>query len=254
MGKQHQLLAVEQDTKNQYTKTLIEAAKLFKNSTKFVQLAKTYTAFNEGDRDIPGAEVKEMTTTVKEKLKYLKPFMVKYVDTLTSKETTNQVAKSKIIVKDEDGNELFKLDKEIPVSALLQLEKIFTEIRGVYNSIPTFDTEKMWVKGTNNKGEEAWVVKDTLHTVRSKKEAAFDTINVGEKFPKKVVEKIKNVPIGEYLTTEATGTLSPKEKADIMGRLDKVIVGLKIARAQANETEVTEQKIAMKLLNFINEG
>lgn len=90
-----------------------------------------------------------MVTTVKERLDYSMSALIKSIDMLVAKETTNTIAKADITVKDNKGTVIVTLAKDVPVSCLLQLEKRFVDLRRMYDKLPTFNTEINWVKGIN---------------------------------------------------------------------------------------------------------
>jgi len=255
--KQHELLAIETDVNNLAHKMLNETEALFDRSTAFDEHSKLYKAFEEGDKDIPDAERKKMITTVKERLAYTMSPLAKAIDVMVSKETTNTVAKADIIIKDEDGNVVATLGKDIPVSALLQLEKRFVETRKMYDKMPTFNTETHWIKGVNLDGVDCWQVADAGKTVRTRTEKITEAFNPnpvsgGDKFKLEPIEKQVVKPVGEYTTMVKTGRISPAEKSQIIGRLDKVIAAIKAARAVANSIDTVENNIGRDIFKFIN--
>jgi hypothetical protein len=256
--KQHELLAIETDINGKTNVMLNESAKVFDQSSKFDEFTKTYRAFDDGDKDIPEAERKKMTTTVDERLKYLTKSLTASINILCSKEATNQEAKSDIIIRDEDGNVEATLAKDVPVCALLQLEKRFTEYRKLYVRIPTFNTDTLWVKGLNAEGEECYVEKESRLNIRTVTETVneeFDPnpVKGSDKYKLETRQVKVNKPRGEYTTVTKTGRISPKEKANLLERVDKVLAAIKIARANANSIDVKEMNIGKSLLDFITD-
>ena len=89
----HQLLAVENDLRTKAQKIVQETAATFsKKAEHFDGMAKTYEplAHAEGEQpfQIP-PEVKEIVTTVEEKLSYTQKSMIDAIDAQLSKEETN---------------------------------------------------------------------------------------------------------------------------------------------------------------------
>lgn len=255
--KQHELLAFESDVNNKANAIVAETLKLFGDSSRFDEYTKTYSAFTEGDKDIPESDQKKMTTTVTERLKYTAMFVQKSFNTMISKEKTNQVAKADIVIYDEEGNVVATLAKDVPVTALLSFEKKLNELRKLYTKIPTYSTEVHWTKGENMDGNECYI-QAPQKKVRNRTETITERFNpnpdgVTDKFKIEPRDKKVTTPCGEYTTVEKTGRISPKDKADMLERLDKVLAAVKIARSQANAVEVVEEKEAgREILNFIN--
>jgi hypothetical protein len=222
-----------------------------KHPERFIEFSKTYKPYTEGDKDIPETTFKAMVTTVKKKLEYIKGPIANYIDIVLQKEATNQVAKGDILIYDDSGNVVAEIAKDVPVSALLQYERLLSVIRNdVYNGIPTIDTNVKWTKG-DPEGDEIWV-QDAAESTRNKNVIEYDTMDVGEKFAKKVIEKSISRPVGTYTATTKSGALSPSEKSEMLGRIDKLIEAVKLARAKANTTEVVKAKCGIAMMKYIN--
>lgn len=57
---------------------------------------------------------------------------------------------------------------------------------------------------------------------------------------------------GYHNQVNVSGMVTPKKKSDLLARLDKLIHAVKTARARANDTEVTTEKLASKLFKYLN--
>lgn len=251
MGKQHELLAVESDKKNVFEKIVGEVRKLMQHSDSFIEFSKTYKPFDDDDKDVPDEEHKAMVTTVKAKLEYAKGAIANFIDVILQKEKTNQEANASIIIYDESGNEVKTIAEDVPVSALLQFEKILNKLRNdVYIGIPTIDTNVRWDEGTNEHGK-VWMQKDAI-TLRKIKDTVYETVDVGEKHPKVVKEKIIQRPVGNFTHMTKSGALSPYEKSQMLGRIDTLIEAVKKAKSKANSTDVIVAKCGLEMMNYIN--
>src|SRR5574343_927664 len=93
MAHLHELLAVDRDLENT-TKYVVEEAVISftKKTDHFTGGVKTYEFFDEKrQQEAAGLEEKkELTTTVKAKLDYVKEFLVRHLDALAQKEHTNK--------------------------------------------------------------------------------------------------------------------------------------------------------------------
>ena len=73
-----------------------------------------------------------------------------------------------------------------------------------------------------------------------------------DKHPAQIQAVIDDVRIGTYTTMNFSGEVHPGEKAEWLGRIDKLIAATKKARMKANETEVELVDVGKSLFNFIH--
>jgi hypothetical protein len=252
MALLHELLAVEKDAKDVFSKILEETLKTFKQkSTHFLETRRIYNPFNEEDKDRPDEEFVPMVTTVPTKLSYAQKSFVRLMDIEIQKERANQSASADIVVELPDGKVETILEKA-PVTFLVQMESVLERIRNLYQSIPTLDPAKVWV--VDDVRENTWK-SEPIERVRTKKiPKVIVKAPATDKFPAQTEIVTSDEPVGKWIQTFACGGLSPKQKSQVLSRIDSLIVGIKIARAKANAQEVKKAKIGNKLFNYINEG
>jgi len=257
----HALLAAENDIRSQTNVIIRETLKMFDKPTTFDEWKKTYAPFSLDDKDIVGTDMKTMVTTVTARIDYIKSFIVKEIDTLCSKEKTNTVAKADIVIKDEEGNITDTIAKDVPVSALLQLEKKFNDYRKIYAAIPTTNSEIEWIKGINGQGVECWIEKETRKSIRTRNETIterFDPNPEGlapdkKKFKVEPIQRNVKTPIGTYTEIKKSGAITPHQKAIKLNRFDQIVTAIKQARSTANTATILECKIGNNIMKFINE-
>ena len=257
MGKPklHELLAVEGDLEGIYKKILDETLSTFsKKATHFLGMEKTCRIFDEKKQDeTPPPQRLEMVTTVKEKLDYTSRHVIRYLDAVLQKEVTNQLARADLEV---DG---VVLGSSLPATFLLGLETKLKNIRKVYDAIPTLPPAIKWEK---DEGLGEGVYRRTHPEKQFKTAKTFQhKVLVAAQFPKEgeggtslpaQIEKWEeNQNVGEYTTEQWSGMLSPTEKSQIIGKIDKVIRAVKKARQRANSTEVQKVTIGKKIFDFI---
>src|SRR5574343_744210 len=100
MSKLHEILAVESDLEGHYKRIVGETTNVFTKVEHFSGAHKILTMFDEArQREAEAAEVhQELTTTVKRKLSYTEDAVVRYLDVVLQKESTNQEAKADLVV------------------------------------------------------------------------------------------------------------------------------------------------------------
>lgn len=254
MGRLHQLIAVEKDVKNKFQKITTECSDTFKNRSKlFNGHTKTYQPLISDDDYVPGqAENEPMQSTVIEKLAYVEGAMIQAMDILIQKERSNSIAKADIQVDMHDGTKQ-TLIKDVPVTALVQLENLLEEVRGkVYDTIPTLDPAKTWKSDVNTPNV---FVADPVKTQSNKKsQEPLVLIPPTDKHPGQAQIITVDRVAGHWTVLSKSGCLSPKQKSDLLDRIERLIAGVKIARAKANDIEVESVQIGKTCFNFINEA
>lgn len=252
MGKLHELLAVEKDSKDVFAKIIDETLKTFnQRSGHFVESRKSYSPFHDQDKDRPDEEFTPMVTTVKDKLDYAQDSIVRFIDIELQKEHANQKASADVIIELPDGSTETILEKA-PVTFLVQMESVLERVRKVYMDIPTNDPAKVWK--IDESRENVWN-SEPVERVRTKKVPDVITkAEATEKFQAQAEIVMVDKPVGTWKHTFASGALSPKQKSQLLSRIDRLIAGIKIARAKANGQETDNNRIGLKLFNYINQG
>lgn len=246
--KLHEVLAVEADAAGQYRKILNEAEMVFRKGSHFLGYNRTLTMFDDarkGEEDA-GKEARELATTVPDKLKYVQKAIVRYIDVVMHKESTNQVASADILVDGET------LATAVPATMLLGLETKLKEIRNLYDAIPTLDLSTKWVRD-DTLGENVWVTQNDETALKGEKTIKPMVLYAATKEHPAQVEKLSDtINVGIYRKKYFSGSLSPKEKSDLLGKIDTLIAAVKKARQRANSTEVVKKDIGQTLMDFIN--
>lgn len=251
MGKLHQLIAVEKDVKNKLQKLIEECSKTFnQRSALFIETRKSYSAFSSDDIDRPDEEFSPMQSTVQAKLDYVQEAVVRAFDVLIQKERANAQAKSDIEVEQLDGTKKI-LISDVPVSALVQLENYLEDIRTrVYNEIPTLDPAKNWNPDPTN--GNVWVADPVSRQRTRKVQESLVLIQPTKEHAGQAQMVTVDKPVGNWIHSTKSGALSPKQKSELLDRIERLIAGVKIARAKANDIEITEAKIGKTIFNYIN--
>ena len=248
MGKLHELLAVEKESKQKSAKLITEARDTFgKRHDHFSGMTKKYEAFNEDGKyeEDSLSESKEMVTTVGAKLDYLLKNLVDSIDIGYQKDLTNRLAKADIVV------EGVVIASDVPAVTLLSLEDHLRELRTVMDNIPTLEPGIKW-EACPEMGEGIYKTATPDVKIRTKKMAVYKTVaKATDKHPEQVVAENQDVAIGKYSETKFSGRISPAEKSKMMDRLEKLAVAVKKARARANEEVVADGTIAKKMFDFL---
>lgn len=245
----HQLLAVEGDRKKKAILIMNETINTFtKKDDHFDGLVKTYTPSEEGGEERP-PEIKEIVTTVKEKIDYTKKSVVQALNSQIGKEVTNSSGTVKAELKVGDVS-----FGELSATALLALEQQLTNIREVYKAIPTLDPTRTWMPDENAAKKGVFVSGEEVKFSTKKEEIPLVLYEATKEHPAQVKLVTKDKQVGKYSTVYKSGKITPARKSELLGRIDKLIDTTKRARAKANEAEIIDVKIGNKIFDYIDKG
>lgn len=249
MGKLHQLIAVEPELENSYKAILKETQTVFEKKPQlFFGWLKTYTAFDAEDVTNYTDERQELVTTVRRRLQYQKISAASYFDCLLQKEVTNQSAVADLTVNG------ILIDTGLPATFLLGLEKRIVALRTLYQTIPTLPQGIAW-KIDDIQGQD--IYKAEYPERKFKTQRTFNSkvlYEATKEHPAQIEKWDETINVGEYSIDKWCGMISSADKADILARIDMLLIAVKKARQKANECKVVDRKIGDKLMNFINLG
>jgi len=242
----HEVLAVVGDLKGAKDKIKIETENTFrKNVSLFQGSSRRLEMFEDSRKQEEMSESKSLTTTVMEKLTYMKKSFIKFWDAKVQKEGTAQLAQADIVVDGET------LATNIPVYFLLELETELKELRRVLDAIPTLAQGPTWIEDPT---ERAGVYKAQDSTITMKTEKRYQhnvMVPATEHHPAQVREWTEDVPVGRYVADQWSGMMSSAEKSALIARLDKLYRAVKKARQRANTQEVVKGNIGAVLFKYI---
>ena len=247
MAKLHELLAVEQSLKGQaeHARTNIVKDTFEKKLHHFSEKRVTFFA-NESAEPVV-EEMRDIQTTVKQELDWLRTFVVKAIDAGHQVAVANMGARASIIL--EDGT---VIAESIPATSLLELEKRIREVQTVCHSIPTLDPVKGFVLDAARDGR-VYVAREnnTKRTKRLKK--VLTLAPATDKHPAQAQLVEEDEVVGRIQTQEWSGLITPSEKSDFLNRCEELIRAVKKARSRANDidADVDTAKIGSKLLTYI---
>lgn len=240
--KLFEVITVEPEKRSAFEKIKNETVHVFKGKDLFEGHDKQYTPKNEGGDPLEGQK-KEVVTTVEQRLAWTEKTICDFIDLELVKENSNMRAKADIVI---DG---VVLAKEVPATFLLPLEKRLKEIRDYYDQIPTRELSKKW----EETGSGGILKHGPIEQYRTaKKTIPIVLYPATDKHPAQVKDVTEDVHIGTWRTTYFSGAAHPGQKAEWIGRIDKLIEAVKKARMKANEVETTDASIGKTLFDFIH--
>ncbi len=246
--KLHELLATRKSRNQQAEKVLHELTDTFqKKEHHFTKKLVSFTPNTETGGSTTVEEQLDLQTTVPRELKWISDFLVKSLDVCYQVEETNTGARADVVL--EDGTPLLK---DVPATALLELEKRIKDIRVLVAAIKTLDPAKGFVPDPAT-AADVYVARDVKRT-RTKKINKPLMLHPGtDKIAAQVQMVTEDVPTGEVTTQEWSGLITVADKGNMLERVEIVSRALKAARQRANDTVSNAQtdKVGAALINYV---
>lgn len=245
MSKQHEILAVEQSKKAAANKIREDAKKQFHSKAdRYEGFSRTYQPIDDAGEVLP-SENKYLgdEDRVPAKLDYVATVAAPFFDVVAQKEATNQVAKADIEI---DGQVVLP---NVPATTLLFLEKELKQHREILDAIPTLDPALSWKW---NDSQKWWETEPVNNRRTVKEEVPLVLYEATKEHPAQVKTTSIEKLTGHWSIKRFSGTISVREKADLITRCDLLINAVIQARMRANEAEVIDQKIGKILFDYIH--
>lgn len=230
--KLHEVIAIVGNVNGQFDKTLNDLRETFtKKRHLFEQKRVSFTSFDEGAPTVV-EEQSDIQTTVPKELAWFGEFAARLFDTTYNIHSGNTQAKADIV--DDDGNTILK---DVPATAMLEMEKILQKMHSLLESAPTLDPA-LGFSPDPGTGQGVFVARDkTKNRTKKVKEVLLKAAHT-DKHPAQTEVIDVDKPIGTIVETHWSAMLRPADKADLLSRCDLLIRAVKRARFRANEVEV----------------
>lgn len=237
----HQLLAVEKDTKNEVLRVVTDFYQRIAKGPLLSGISRRYRAKEDGGEALP-PESTLVQLRVEESIPEVRAALVKLFDTELSKEDANQSAKADIVI---DGRVLMA---DVPVCALLFLEKQVTDLATLVDKLPVLDPSEQW---SRDAAQNCWATTPVESHRTKKLPKVVEKSPATDKHPAQVEVFHEDVVVGYWSTVKFSGALPASRKAELKDRVAKLREAIKIAREDANTARVGERKMGEVLLGYL---
>lgn len=246
--KLHEVLAVEGDKEGIAKKIISETDNVFKSKHNlFLGSTKTLKMDKAGMESTEEAakEITEIVTTVNERLDYTQEAVAAWLDVVLTKEATNQEARADLVV----GSVV--IAENVPATFLLGLETKLKSIRNMYNNVPTLAPGVVWEKD-EVAGHGIYRTANPEVRAKTAKVPQFKVLYEATKeHPAQIERWNEEVTVGRFTQTVQSAMMPAARKAEILGRLDKLIQATKQARMRANNVEIVDSSIGGAIFDYI---
>jgi hypothetical protein len=241
MTKLNQVIALEKGTK---TEVYAKVTKLHHDVQKAALLSgisRTYQPLDDEGEQFP-PESTRVQVRATDVLNEIAAATSRLFDLTLTKDFGNTTAFADIKVGDE------VIAEKVPVTTLLFLEKQLTDIATIVAKLPVLDPAEEWRRDDNTDLYATVPAK----TVKSKKiprnhvkAAATD------KHPAQVEVWMEDVVVGNWTTTKFSDALPASRINQLKERVRLLQEAVKLAREEANSTQVTDRKMGESIFDYI---
>lgn len=205
-------------------------------------ISRTYSPVEE-DGEVFPPESRIVQLRVSDALLKAQKELEEFLNIVATQEYTNTLAKANVIIGDKT------ILEDVPVSALLFIEKQLIDLRTLAINLPTLPTDRVWELDENKN----CYVTDSEKTVKTQKKIKpIVKYDATKEHPAQTELISVDVTIGHWTTIHLSGALPEKERDAIIERIEKLQDAVKIAREEANSIEVSEQThFGGNILNYI---
>jgi hypothetical protein len=237
-----QVIAIANGKKKALTASVTELYKRLQRTEAFNGLTRVYSPLDDEGEELP-TESKKVQHTVPETIAEARELWVDLLDVIATQEYANCKAKADIVV------EGVTVLEEVPVTYMLFLEKRLDDIKSFVTKMPTLSTDVTWVQSAS---DETIHVADLGRTTRTKKvPKVFLKAEATEHHPAQTEMIMEDVLVGYWAKADTSGAISMNEKRSLLKRVDSLREGVKMAREEANSTEIDTVETGEAIMDFV---
>jgi hypothetical protein len=242
MPKLNQVNAIVTARKGEADKAVAELAKTAAKEQLFTGRERSYRPLDEVNGQKLPAESQKVQQRVDRLIEQARLKWNELWNLVLTQDTGNQNARADVTV---DGQVLLA---NVPVTTLLFLDKQAAELEGFVSKLPTPDPAEEWTHDPNS----GLLKSNTSESVRTAKEpAVFVKYEATKEHPAQTEFYMRDVPVGTWRQILYSGCIQADKKNAMLARIKKLQDAIKLAREQANLTEVERQKAGEPLLAFV---
>lgn len=246
MPKLHEVLAVEGQLKGQAQATRVELAATFeKKRHLFEEKVVVFTPFEEAGEPVREQQ-SDLQSTVHKELEWIKGIWSRMLDTSLQVQDGCTRARADVVL--DDGTVLMR---DVPVLALLEMEKRAAELQELVAAVPTLDPAKGF-RPDPDRGAHVHRAREIVKTRTKKMQRPIVLYPATAEHAAQTQLISEDVPVGKIAEQEWSGLITPAEKADMLSRAEALRRAIKQARMRANEVEVTTPNAAgARLIDYV---
>jgi hypothetical protein len=229
--KLNQIIAIEKGVKARAQETLDVLYKVVQKPALFEGMTRVYRPKNDEGDKLPG-ERKVVQYRVDDALSTIRLAETEAINVTAQKEQANTVAAAPVLV---DGKLVIG---KVPATTLLFLERRLTNLRTFLEALPELDIGEEWEPDYDS-GLSRTAPVETQRTVKLQRPLVL--FPATDKHPAQTQVVTEDVLAGFWNTTRQSGAIAKTRKLELIDRVDKLLIGVKEAREEANSVDAGER-------------
>lgn len=246
--KLHELLAITNNLATQATAIRADLENTFAKKRHLFSEKRTVFTPKEEGAEARTESQSDIQSTVAKELQWVRGHLAKAWNADFQIDLANTEARADIVLENGDT-----IAVAVPATSLLALAKRLAELLALAKQIPTLDPAKGFSLDPARNG--VYIAREVRKQRTQKSNEVVVLYPATIEHPAQTQLVPKDLPIGEIQEQEWSGEMTPKEKSDILDRIEILTRAVRAARSRANEATVdTGKVIAAPLLNFVFSG
>lgn len=239
--KLNQIIAIEKGVKSRCHQELTQAHHGLMKQELMSGISRSYVPKDDDGDKLPDENTK-VQVRAEEVIQQTGIILQELFDVTATKDWSNCTARADVVVNGE------KLMEAVPVAYLLFLEKQLVDLHTFVKKLPVLDQALDW------KYDSATdcMVTGKVASLKTKKVMKNHVrAEATDKHPAQVDTYTEDVVVGTWSTTRLSGALEQKRVKQLLTRVEDLQKSVKLAREQANMSEVTEQHIGAAVFSYL---
>lgn len=237
----NQIIAVRAGVKTGAEKAFTGIYHRLQKPAFFDGMSRTYEPLNAEGQPLP-AESTVIQFAAEDQLDEIRKALGRYFDVQATQDLANTHATGDIVI---DGVALLE---NVPSAHLLFLEKRLVELRTVIAAMPVLDPAYAW---TFNHATGQWETPVVEKQRTAKVPKSHVLYPHSDKHPAQVQPYTVDEAIGTWYERKFSKAMTVVRKAELLDRIETLLVAVITAREAANTVEVTDVKESKLIFDFL---
>lgn len=244
MTKLHQILAVEKGVKKTSNERITDAYHLLQKPAILSGIARTYRKIDDDGVDLPPESTKVQVSATNV-LDDVRAEFERLWDVTATREWGNTEAKADVVI---DGMTLIA---DAPATYLLWLERQLTDLHTLVSKLPTLDPSEEWEWSQE---QDCYATKPSESRTTKKIPRVLVKYEATEQHPAQTEVFTEDVVVGFWQTTKFSGALPAQKVREMTDRVDRLKEAVRVARAAANGSDISDRRVASAALEYVFAG
>lgn len=241
MTKLNQIVAIEKKAKSEANAAITAVYQLAEKQVLFDGIARTYEPLREDGEQLPPESTKVQYRAEDLLAGEIRVAWTRLLDLVATKDQANTVARADIKIGET------VIATQVPVTYLIWLEKQLDSMAKVIGRLPTLNNAFDWHQDSDGN----WAT-EAVKTVKGKKTPQVLVKAVAtDKHQADTEVWYEDIPVGTWSTTRFSGAMPAARQRELLTRIAILQEAVKMAREEANNTEVVDQHVGAALFTYL---